>query len=56
VRLLTSTLGIRIIVSLFVNILMDLKVIGWGFDWIDLAQDMDNWRARVKTVMKFRVQ
>jgi len=24
-------------------------------DWISLAQDMDRWRALVKTVMKLRV-
>jgi hypothetical protein len=28
------------------NIRMDLREIGWdGVDWIDLAQDMDDWRA-----------
>ena len=26
-----------------------------GIDWIDLAQDRDNWRALVTAVMKFRV-
>jgi hypothetical protein len=30
--------------------------IGWGgMDWIDLAQDKDQWRALVNTLMKFRV-
>jgi hypothetical protein len=30
------------------NIKMDLREIGWdGRDWIDLAQDMDQWRALV---------
>jgi hypothetical protein len=34
------------------NIEMDLREIGWdGMDWIDLAQDMDQWRALVNTVM-----
>jgi hypothetical protein len=28
------------------NIKMDLREIGWGgMDWIDLAQDRDEWRA-----------
>jgi hypothetical protein len=26
-----------------------------GMDWIDLAQDMDQWRALVHTVMNLRV-
>jgi hypothetical protein len=35
---------------------MDLREIGWGgMDWIDLAEDRDQWRALVNTVMKFRV-
>jgi hypothetical protein len=39
-----------------VNIRMDLKEIGWGgMDWIDLAQDGDQWRALVNTVMNLRV-
>jgi hypothetical protein len=35
------------------NIKMDLVEIGWvGMDWIDLAQDRDQWRAAlVSTVM-----
>jgi hypothetical protein len=29
---------------------MDLREIGWdGMDWIDLAQDRDQWRALVNT-------
>jgi hypothetical protein len=37
------------------NIKMDLRKIEWiGMDWIDLAQDKDQWRALVNTVMKFR--
>jgi hypothetical protein len=31
---------------------MNLKEIGWGgIDWIDLAEDMYQWRALVNTVM-----
>jgi hypothetical protein len=38
------------------NINMDLREIRWdGIDWIDLAQDRDQWRAIVNTVMYFRV-
>jgi hypothetical protein len=38
------------------NIKMDVRDIGWdGRDWIELAQDRDQWRALVNTVMKFRV-
>jgi hypothetical protein len=38
------------------NIKMDLREIGWdGTDWIDLAQDRDQWRALVNTVMILRV-
>jgi choline kinase len=39
-----------------VNIEMDLKEIGLdGVDWIDLAQDSDQWKALVNTVMNRRV-
>jgi hypothetical protein len=39
------------------NIKRDLREVGWdGMDWIDLAQDMDQWRALVNTVMNLRVQ
>jgi hypothetical protein len=38
------------------NIKIDLGERGWdGADWIDLAQDRDQWRALVNTVMNFRV-
>jgi hypothetical protein len=38
------------------NIKMDLIEIGWdGVDWIKLAQDRDQWRAFVNTVMNLRV-
>jgi hypothetical protein len=37
------------------NIKMDLREIGWdGVDWIELAQDRDNWRTLVNTVMNLR--
>jgi hypothetical protein len=38
------------------NIKIDLRVIEWdGVDWIDLAQDRDQWRALLNTVMNLRV-
>jgi hypothetical protein len=38
------------------NIKMDLRGTGWGvMNWIDLAQDRDQWMALVNTVMKLRV-
>jgi hypothetical protein len=38
------------------NIRMDLREIVWGaVDWIDLAQDRDQWRALVKMVTNLRV-
>jgi hypothetical protein len=38
------------------NIKMDLRVIGWdGTDWIDLAQNRDQWWALVNTVMNRRL-
>jgi hypothetical protein len=38
------------------NIKMDHREIGsGGVDWIDLAQDRDQWRAFVNTVMNLRV-
>jgi hypothetical protein len=41
---------------LYNNIKMDLREIRWGgMDWIDLAQDRDQWRALVNMVMKLRV-
>jgi hypothetical protein len=38
------------------GIRMDLREIGWGsVDWIQLAQDRDQWQALVNTVMNLRV-
>jgi hypothetical protein len=38
------------------NIKMNLREIGWsGIYWIDLAQDRDQWRALVSTVINLRV-
>jgi hypothetical protein len=38
------------------SIEMDLREIGSdGMDWIKLAQDRDQWRALVNTVMNLRV-
>jgi hypothetical protein len=38
------------------NIKMDLRETGWdGIDWITLAQDRDQWRALVNTVMNLWV-
>jgi hypothetical protein len=37
------------------NIKMDLREIGWdGVDWIELAQDRDQWRALLNNVMNLR--
>jgi hypothetical protein len=38
------------------DIRIDLREIGWGgMDWIDLAQDRDQWRALMNMVMNLRV-
>jgi hypothetical protein len=37
------------------NIKMDLQKVGWGINWIDLAQDWDRRRALINEVMNFRV-
>ena len=34
---------------------MDLRGVGGGGDWMELAQDRDRWRALVNTVMNLRV-
>jgi len=38
------------------NIKMDLQEVGWGtVAWIEVAKDMDRWRAHVNAVMNLRV-
>jgi hypothetical protein len=38
------------------NIKMDLREIGWdGVDWIDIAQDREQWWALANTVLNLRV-
>jgi hypothetical protein len=38
------------------NIKIDLREKVWnGMDWINLAQDRDQWRALMNIVMKLRV-
>jgi hypothetical protein len=38
------------------NIKMNIREIGGdGVDWIDMAQDRDQWRALVYTVLNLRV-
>jgi hypothetical protein len=38
------------------NIKMDLREIRWnGMNWIDLAQDRDQWKALVNMVMNLQV-
>jgi hypothetical protein len=38
------------------SIKIDLREIGWdGGDWLDLAQDRDQWRDLVKAVLNLRV-
>jgi hypothetical protein len=38
------------------DVKLDLGEIGWeGVEWIHLAQDRDQWRGLLNTIMNFRV-
>jgi hypothetical protein len=37
------------------NLKMDLQEVGWGMDWIELAQDTEKQRALLNAVMNLRV-
>jgi hypothetical protein len=37
------------------NIKMNLREVGWGMDWIDMAPDRDRWWALVNTVINLWV-
>ena len=37
------------------EIKMDFQEVGWGTDWIDMAQDRDKWRALVNAVINILV-
>jgi hypothetical protein len=38
------------------NIKIDLREVGWDdMDWIDMAQDRDQWMALVNAIMNLRV-
>jgi hypothetical protein len=37
------------------NIKMDLQEVGWGMDWIELAQGRNRWGAVVNAVLNLRV-
>jgi len=34
---------------------MNLKEVGWGMDWLDMAQCGKTWRALVRAITNFRV-
>jgi hypothetical protein len=34
---------------------MDFEKVGWGMNWIDLAQDRDRWKVLVNAVLNIRV-
>jgi hypothetical protein len=37
------------------GIRMVLREFGWGFEWIQLAQDRYRWRVVVNTIMNLRL-
>ena len=37
------------------NIKLDLQKVGWGMDWIELAQDSDRWHALVYVLMNLQI-
>jgi hypothetical protein len=37
------------------NTKVDIQEVGWGMNWIDLAQGRDRWRTLVYTIMNIRV-
>jgi hypothetical protein len=37
------------------NIKINIEDVGWGVDWIELAEDRDRWRAVMNVVMNLRV-
>jgi hypothetical protein len=37
------------------GIIMDLREIGWGEEWIQLSQDRDRWMDLMSTAMNLRV-
>jgi hypothetical protein len=37
------------------NIKVSLREVGWGMEWIDLAQARERWRAVVIAVMNLRI-
>ena len=37
------------------NVNMDQQEVGWGMDWIEVAQDRHKWRAAVNAVINLPV-
>jgi hypothetical protein len=37
------------------NIKKDLREVGWGMGWIDLAENRNRWRVLVNAVINFRI-